>query len=538
MRTVTAAYTLAVVCLACTSGSHIKVFARMLGFNNLAFGLMSAIPFLATLAQLPASIMIEQAGLRKYQFIYFMFFSRLLWLAVAAIPLILPLPSTLAVVMMLVILVISSSSAALATPAWHSWMGDLIPRRIRGRFLGMRAMLGQVTQLVIVVALGIALDASSVAGAPETFAAQPTLMWVICGLVVLGVVFGTWDILLFRKIREVKPTTRDETLPPVVMIDAKPPRGRRPLAFCAYAGRYAAAATRQLLVDPLRDRVFRRYVIYGATIAFAMTVAGWFWWLNAMENLGFSKLGANVVFLGIGSVAGIVASRFWGRVIDRWGRRPALMLSTIGTLFSPMPWLLVRRDTPAPAAVVSAINWISRQLGAIVGQGDWQWIAPDTPLTAFAAGLLACTIGGFCWTGVSLTQIGVTLGFADGRGRSRYIAASSVLISVGGVLGGVVGGVLAQSLEHLQSSPIIVGPFLWNNWHACFALSILARGAGALLLVGMPDPGSGRFRDMMRLLGMNAYNAAATRLFYPLRIFGWQRRNGGKRPRDGASGRD
>ena len=39
------------------SGAHVKVFCRMIGFNDFAFGVMGAIPFLATFGQLFASVL-------------------------------------------------------------------------------------------------------------------------------------------------------------------------------------------------------------------------------------------------------------------------------------------------------------------------------------------------------------------------------------------------------------------------------------------------------------------------------------------------
>ena len=69
MRTGTLAWMFGIVWLACVSGSHVKVFARMLGFNDFAFGLMAAVPFLANFAQIVASVLIERTGLLKYQFL-------------------------------------------------------------------------------------------------------------------------------------------------------------------------------------------------------------------------------------------------------------------------------------------------------------------------------------------------------------------------------------------------------------------------------------------------------------------------------------
>ena len=115
-------------------------------------------------------------------------------------------------------------------------------------------------------------------------------------------------------------------------------------------------------------------------------------------------------------------------------------------------------------------------------------------------------------------------GLPDSEGRSKYVASSAVLISIGGILGGVVGGNVAHYLKFLKDAPIVVGPFLWTNFHGCFALSWLARIVAVLLLIGMPDPGSTPMRRVLRHISINVYNNVVPRLFMPLRIFGWGRR--------------
>lgn len=123
LRTVTLAWVFGVVWLSAVSGSHFKILASTLGFNNLAFGLLATLPFLATFGQLLAALLIERTGLLKYQFIHCAAIHRLLWLAVAAIPLVLPVPSPVAVVAMLVVLSGSWFMGALSAPAWLTWMG-------------------------------------------------------------------------------------------------------------------------------------------------------------------------------------------------------------------------------------------------------------------------------------------------------------------------------------------------------------------------------------------------------------------------------
>ncbi len=320
-------------------------------------------------------------------------------------------------------------------------------------------------------------------------------MGVICAIFAVGAVLGAVDILMFRKVRDLVPH--------------KPPQPPTGSAF---------SAMRELLVEPLKDKVFRNYVSYGATIAFTATFSGWYFWRHSTEGLGFSKLGTNCLFMVIGPLAGNVAIQGWGKLQDRWGRRPVLVLATIGTCLSIVPWFFTSRHLPNPRPLLDAVNWAWAHVS-----GAGTLLSPAAPVSAYLLGALACVLGGIAWGGVGLAQTGITLHFADGRGRSKYVAASAVLISCGGVLGGLLGGVMVQSLEFLRTNPIRWGPFEWNHWQASFLVSLIVRLASLAWLVHMPDPGAQPVRLMLRYLTANVSNAVSARMFYPLRVFGWGR---------------
>ena len=514
LRRVTLAWMFGVAWLAASGGSHFKILTNLLGFNDLAFGILAALPFLATLGQVFASVLIERTGLVKYQFIHFATIHRLLWLVAAALPLVLPIPSSSAVVALLVVLGTSWLLSSLGAPAWMTWMGVLIPRRVRGRYFAQRGRLAMIVQVGVVVAIGIAMD--RVFPTPASIRPGPGV-WVICGILAVGSLLGTADILLFRRVPEV--------LPPPVTADRGGGGAARPAVPAVRTRRRglaeALAVLREYFLDPMRDGAFRSYVLFGATMAFSMTVAGWFFWLNAMDYLGFGSLATNVLFLVIGPLGGIWTSRWWGRAIDRWGRRPCLFVATVGAVLCLVPWLLITPDTPGPAILTRAVGWVLSAVGALTGQAGSLRLPAGSPVGAYCVAALGCAVGGAAWTGINLAQVGIVLGFADGNGRSRYVAASSVLTSTGGMLGGVVGGGLAQSLRALQDTPLRWGPIVWNNWHVAFAVALLSRSLALVWLVGMPDPGAGRIRAFTRHLGVNAYNAMITRLFYPVRVFGW-----------------
>ncbi|MHC4294500.1 MAG: MFS transporter, partial [Planctomycetota bacterium] len=509
LRIVTVAWMFGIVWMSCIMGSHVKSFARILGFNDLAFGIMAAMPFLGACGHIVGAILVERSGLRKQFFIATQTIARLAWLGIALIPILVPIPSSWGVTVMLVILWASWFLAGAGTTAWFNWMGDLIPRRIRGRYMANRARLCRCVQIVAVIALGLIVDAVTVSDAPETAEGQPTLLWVTSVIFVVAAVFGAIDILLFRRIREIVPSVGDAPRKAAVDIRVAPPRSGNPASVLAYWARYTAAAVRQILIEPMRDAGFSRYVISGAAIIFSMAASGWYVWIYALEHLGFSKLGTNALFLVIAPLMGIASARMWGKLIDKWGRRPVLILATLGISLTLLPWFFATRDTPHPQFIAASVNWVSRGASGLLGK-EIALVGASTPLGAYLLGVLACVGGGICWTGLLLGQSGVMLGFSESAGRSKYVAASSVLIGMGGVVGGLAGGVVAQSLQFLQDNPI--GPFGWNNLHATFALAILARIVGLGAVVNMPDPGARRVRDVVRYMYEGLYNVVIPRL--------------------------
>jgi len=124
-----------------TSGPRQIGFALLLGARDLQVGMLSALPHLANLSQLTASFLLERTGKRKALTLVTSGLSRLLWVAIILLPLSLFSSfSDSRSWAMVAIVALSTFFIAMNNTVWLSWLGDLIPPRLRGRYFGRRNM--------------------------------------------------------------------------------------------------------------------------------------------------------------------------------------------------------------------------------------------------------------------------------------------------------------------------------------------------------------------------------------------------------------
>jgi hypothetical protein len=87
MRFVSVAWIFGAVWITATAGAPLTRFAKGLGASRFEFGVLAAIPFMATLLSLVGSFIIEKSGRRKELFLAGLYTQRLLWLVLAPVSL-------------------------------------------------------------------------------------------------------------------------------------------------------------------------------------------------------------------------------------------------------------------------------------------------------------------------------------------------------------------------------------------------------------------------------------------------------------------
>lgn len=446
LRTVTVAWGFGAAWMYITTGAVLTRYAQSLQMSEFGFGLLAALPFAGLLVQVPASYMLERYGKRKWLFLTAGLIHRGLWLAIAAIPW---LPGAEAGDGWWLLLVILTASTALANVTgltWTTWMADLVPSRIRGRYFSRRGQVGRFVGMGTTIAIGFALDRASAIDAA-------TLQRLLSLALAIAALCGMMDIGLFKWVP-----------------DARPHVEVRQFNFL------------KMLGQPLRDPSFRRFIAFNFTLTFAIAYVGQFAWLYLFDVVGMSNMRANMMLVAIPLIVSMLSFPVWGRMVDRMGCRPVLIVSGLFITHGAVSWVFVTKE-------------------------QW-WIGYMAVLSATMA-----------WPGVELANQKLLLGMigTDKAGKgSAYVAVHSAAIGIAGLLSGVFAGSLAETLSRVDWRGSIFGwPLTYHG--LLFVISAGLRLAALVFLIGMAEPTAYTARAAIRYMAANIYSNLQQAVFGSIR---------------------
>jgi len=443
MRNIMTAWLFGAACMYTTMGAALTKFAKALGLPLFWFGVLAALPFVGALMQLPTSVFLARYGHRKRVFLAAGIFYRSLWLLIALIPW--ALPNAWWWPALLVLRALSSFGMHVMSPAVLSWFADVIPRRVRGRFFSRWRQGGVVVGLVVTLLIAHLLDLAEGGG---KLALMRTVSVAFAVAAVLGIIDFLW-------------------LLPIPDVEHRPDRRIR---------------VWQLFREPLADRNFRHFVGFTATMTFSMGYIGQYVWLYLFDVLEMSNKQANLMLVAIPMVLSLVVLRVWGRLIDRLGCRPTLLIAGVLIVHGAAAWILV---TP-----------------------QHKWLGYMAVLVAMAA-----------WPGVELGNFNMLLRMsASEKGQrqgSAYLAVNSVAVAAAGVLSGLFGGAVAALVGKGWTGTIFGWPVTYHG--LLFLISGGVRLAALFWLIGLHEPEAYGTRAAVRYVVANIYSNLQQAIFMPIR---------------------
>lgn len=280
------------------TGSYLTGFALLLGMGDFELGLLVAIPMVANWMALAGAWLAERFGTRKRLVVGAAIVARMLWAPLMLLPF-LPMGTMPRIVAFLVIYAVSSLCSGLSTTVLQSWMADLVPVSLRGRFFGRRNLLINLASILAMLAGGLALDFAKAHGYEQLGYLALFALALVCGSA------GT------RALNR--------------QVEAAPPRRAR-RGFVHETMR------------PLRDLMFRRLVVAFGVLHFGLGISAPFFTAYMLKELHVSY--AQVGLFSMTSMAvGMLFHPVWGAAIDRAGVKSAMIFNLCCVAVIPLLYL-------------------------------------------------------------------------------------------------------------------------------------------------------------------------------------------------------
>ncbi|OPZ31499.1 MAG: Major Facilitator Superfamily protein [Lentisphaerae bacterium ADurb.BinA184] len=400
-------------------GMATTMFMECNGASGVMIGLIVTVQQLAMVTQIPASLYAERLASRKRYWATLALAQRLVWLVPAGLP-------RLAAAGMLAIVALSSILTHACAACWYSWIADLVPERIRGRFWGVRQSITMAAYLLAMAAAGWLLDAFPDPRTPGGSFTGFSLCFAAAAVV------GVLDILIHLAVPEPRPTPRTVHLPIL-----------------------------EQLLAPLRDRDFLWITLSFGVWAMTVGLTGSFSviYLTREFNVSYTEVAATSIAAGLSTV---LIGMLWGRLMDRIGARAfgALMLA-VTPLFS-IVWFLVDDSVLSFTLPVIGSFTVHQPIFLLV-----------------VVNLLA---GGF-YAGVSLCQFNLSSMLAPKEGRTLAMAVHWTLVGLIGAVGPLAGGAITDYFaRHPLNTVLPTGTHL-TFYHALVVLHALLLWLGVLPLL-------------------------------------------------------
>jgi MFS family permease len=464
LRFVTVAWIFGAIWSTATAGAPLTLFAQGLGASRFEFGLLAALPSLAALLCFAGSALVERYGRRKLIFLTGLYSQRFLWLILAPLCLYVlhrspPGHASAALTLFLLLMFLQNAGASVGGVAWTSWMADIVPERIRGRYFNRRRQWGIVSAIPAACLVGWWLDHRLQPG-------NTPQMLITCAIIfTMSAAFGIADIASFHFVPDIQ----------------LPPKPRVPLL--------------STLGQPLRNRNFLLSVGCSATMTFSLGFMGQFVTLYLIDRVHASNFQVQVMLLILPMIAQLLVLPIWGPASDRMGKKPLMVLSGLGMVLPGLGWSYLTGNNIWFGYLVAGLGAAMYAGIETANQNMVVELSASAPLP----------------TG------------EPGPPNSSYFAVFTIICSITTCAGGFASGVAAQWLGNWQWRPTGALHFLafktFDYYDALFFVSAIFRLlAVVLFLPWLKEPDARPAVEALRYMSANVYSNLVGVITTPFRF--------------------
>lgn len=385
-------------------------FTNHLGATSSQLGILIGIVQLSTLFNLLGIVAYGKLNTRKAYFIIFHVIHRLLGVLLAVISFYVARTGNNNNAIKIIFLgsgiswLLSNSSSA----GWWSWMADLIPDKIRATFFGQRSSIMNIVNIIWFMGSTVVLDT-----------------WTNVNIfIVYGVIFsiaaisGLADILVFIFVPEPVQTDKEK------------------LSLVNF-------------MEPLKEKNFIIFSVGVGIAVFAVNVFAPFTapYITAKDAIGAPNTWLGIMFV-ISQLTWILVSPSWGLIMDRFGRKPVLMIGCLSA-FANLFYIIL---TPTNYTFI-------------------------LPLIAISTGLLAPAL----WDGINQMMLSLT----PTKNRTAFVAWNMTIVGLVSAGGAFLGGKLKDGTEGIDIK--LFGIFKLTNIHIILFVSLLLIIVSLIVLASVKE---------------------------------------------------
>jgi HEAT repeat protein/MFS family permease len=304
--------------VALTSGTFLVGFVKMLGGSDLWIGLLSGLPNIVGILQIPGGVVGRQFPSYKRFVMAGGFTWRLLLGLLIPLPL-LPIEPQLKLTLLAVILGIGWACNTFVSPVYNEWLGEMVPSTSRGFFFSRRNATMAATGALVGIVGGLVMDGLR---AQNLEARGYSIVFAV------GFVCAVVSMVFFMRMHDYQR--------PVVQ------------------ARQSVGEAFRDLRSPFLDPTFRKVLIFIAVFVCGQMFAGNLFAAFAIEalKLPFTVLQIAALTHAAGNV---FLAPAWGFISDKYGNKPALLLAAAGVTLTPLPWMLCVPGEDFRNAVIIAV---------------------------------------------------------------------------------------------------------------------------------------------------------------------------------------
>lgn len=297
------------VLLALTSGVVLNGFALSLGANDFVIGLLAATQVGANLLQIRALRLLERRKDRKAMAVRFAACARLVWIAIGLLT-VLPIAALqpYRLWLFLALFALGTGLGIFSMVPWVSWLVDLVPEKVRGRFLSYRSFASGVAGVALGMLAGKFIDWWNA----EQFA--PTSHGFVV-LMTLGMLVGLWAVAIINKMHA----------PPFLAPTTQVPFW-------------------ESLKLPFRDQNFRRLFYFRILNDLSLGSVGTFLSVYMLTQAHLSFLFVTTMTT-LSILTSLIALKPAGKLIDRFGNKPVLQICLLGKTLFAFLWIFTTPET-------------------------------------------------------------------------------------------------------------------------------------------------------------------------------------------------